>query len=185
MQQACYVEDTTTQLRKDEQMIMRDNNNPFGNWCLPVFPTAGIIRDPLGVIGVPVGDSKDVAPFHSSAFALSLAPHLPESIQGIPEKGVLSFAGSVPQNGKWYEAFITHPHDPAFWSELEQLLHSLAPGEKYCILIQPQLSHGSHVTLDGSFLTDSNPNMQVLQDHFQPSFPTFPPPITPKGRESI
>jgi len=100
---------------------------------------------------------------------LSLASQLPESIQGFPEKGVKTLeGGTVPRGGGWYETFITHPHDDNFWDQIAAVLHSLAPGENYAILIQPQFSNGSHVTLDGSFLTDNDPDMTKFREHFNP-----------------
>lgn len=110
-----------------------------------------------------------VRQFSTSSFALSLASHLPESIQGTPEKGVKPLeGGTVPRGGGWYETFITHPHDDSFWEQIAAVLRSLAPGEKYAILIQPQFVNGSYVTLDGSFLTDNDPNMSKFRDHFEP-----------------
>ena len=41
------------------------------------------------------------------------------------------------------------------------------PG-KYCILLRPQFEHGGRKTLGTSFLTDNQPNMGALREHFEP-----------------
>jgi hypothetical protein len=86
-------------------------------------------------------------------FFLSLRTQIPEEIQGIPETAVLPLpSNGLLQNGKWFQAFIPHPHAESFWEELETLLRTLQPGVKYGVLLQPEFSNGKRVTLGSSFL---------------------------------
>jgi hypothetical protein len=98
---------------------------------------------------------------------LSLAPHVPELAGATPEIGVKPLTGGKAPRGSWYEPFITHPHDENFWTQLDNLLCSLKPG-KYFILLQPQFQYGTRTTLGTCFLTDNNPDMQALREHFEP-----------------
>src|ERR1044072_7029477 len=141
------------------------NSLCFLRMQLGLSPVIVIPLSPWG-ISVLAGVSHGI---HTSSLLLSLTSQLPETIQGIPEKTVKTLeGGSVPRDGGWYESFITHPHDNNFWNQIAAILRSLSPGEKYAILIQPQFSNGSHATLDGSFLTNSNPDMNKLREHFEP-----------------
>jgi hypothetical protein len=67
-----------------------------------------------------------------------------------------------------YLTLVLTPHADTFWQELEEILTSLAPNVKYGVLLQPELSNGSRVTLGSSFLTDNQPKMEEMINHYQP-----------------
>jgi hypothetical protein len=126
------------------------------NWSMSTVLSVGAFA------GVLSGFSFGTAHFSSSA------SQIPEISTAFPESNVKTFKGTVPRKGGWNEAFITHPHDGNFWTELEELLRSLTSGENYAILLQPQFESGMRKTLGGSFHTNNNPNMQILIEHFNP-----------------
>jgi len=50
--------------------------------------------------------------------------------------------------------------------ELEKLIRSLAPGERYHILLQPMFESGQRVTLGSSFVVTNDPDMEALMNHY-------------------
>nr|YP_008474718.1 truncated DNA polymerase [Glomus cerebriforme]AGJ98100.1 truncated DNA polymerase [Glomus cerebriforme] len=126
--------------------------------------------DTTPCMALALGGTGVLAGFHTATSLLSLRAHLPESVAGMPEVGILEFPStpSPLELHKWYEAFITHPHCNTFWDEVERLIRGLAPNTKYCILLQPEFSNGKRVTLGSSFLTDNDPNMEAMKEHFTP-----------------